>query len=53
MSIRTIQAAETHGPSTEFDKGDVIPMVHEYEVNGILVKTGDIICTADGGPLHP
>ncbi len=25
-------------------------MIHEYEMNGLLVKTGDIICTVDKGP---
>jgi hypothetical protein len=25
-------------------------MVHEYEMNGLLVKTGDILCMADAGP---
>lgn len=25
-------------------------MIHEYEINGLPVKTGDIICTTDGGP---
>lgn len=25
-------------------------MIHTYEINGLEVKTGDIICTADGGP---
>ena len=25
-------------------------MIHEYEMNGLLMKTGDLICTMDGGP---
>ncbi len=25
-------------------------MIYEYEMNGLLVKTGDIVCTADAGP---
>jgi uncharacterized protein YycO len=25
-------------------------MIYEYEINGLAVKTGDIICTTDGGP---
>lgn len=25
-------------------------MIHEYEMNGLLAKTGDLICTVDGGP---
>lgn len=24
-------------------------MIYEYEINGIMLKTGDIICTTDGG----
>ncbi len=28
-------------------------MIHEYTINGILVKTGDIICTTDGGAPVP
>jgi uncharacterized protein YycO len=24
-------------------------MIHEYEINGIQLRTGDIICTTDGG----
>lgn len=26
-------------------------MIHEYEMNGLLVKTGDILCMADAGPI--
>ncbi len=25
-------------------------MIHEYEINGLMVKTGDILCTTNGGP---
>jgi len=25
-------------------------MIHEYEMNGLLMKTGDLICTVDKGP---
>jgi hypothetical protein len=25
-------------------------MIHEYEINGLLARTGDIICTRDEGP---
>jgi hypothetical protein len=25
-------------------------MIHEYEINGMSVRTGDVICTADAGP---
>jgi hypothetical protein len=24
-------------------------MIYSYEINGLLVKTGDLICTTDGG----
>ncbi len=27
------------------------PMIHKYEMNGLLVKTGDILCLADAGPV--
>ena len=33
-------------PSEEW----MIDKVHEYNVNGIPLKTGDLICTADGDP---
>jgi len=29
-------------------KGD--EMVYSFEINGLLLKTGDLICTVDGGP---
>lgn len=24
-------------------------MIHEYQINGLQIKTGDLICTTDGG----
>jgi hypothetical protein len=38
-------------PAWIFDKGGQLRMIHEYELNGLLVKTGDLICTVDKGPF--